>query len=60
MKDQEEFLENIVIDVCKRTFMMYSDDGSKRKVQCDTTKQFMEVLALVLTNADPDLSLIHI
>ena len=33
----------------------YSDDGSKRKVQCDTTKQFMEVLALVLTNADPDI-----
>ena len=55
MKDQDEFLENIVIDVCKRTFMMYSDDGSKRKVQCDTTKQFMEVLALVLTNADPDI-----
>ena len=55
MKDQEEFLENIVIDVCKKAFMMYSDDGSKRKVRCDTTKQFMEVLALVLTNADPDI-----
>ena len=43
MKDQEEFLENIVIDVCKRTFMMYSDDGSKRKVKCDTTKQFLDL-----------------
>ena len=55
MKDQEEFLENIFIDVCKRTFMMYSDDGSKRKVKCDTTKQFMDVLDLVLKNADPDI-----
>ena len=53
MKDQEEFLENIVIDVCKRTFMMYSDDGSKRKVRCDTTKQFMDVLELINKSADP-------
>ena len=35
--------------------MMYSDDGSKRKVRCDTTKQFMDVLDLVLKNADPDI-----
>ena len=53
MKDQEEFLENIVIDVCKRTFMMYSDDGSKRKVKCDTTQQFMDVLELINNSADP-------
>jgi len=32
MKDQEEFLENIVIDVCKRTFMLYSDDGRREKL----------------------------
>ena len=55
MSYSDEFLENIVIDVCKRTFMMYSDDGSKRKVRCDTTKQFMDVLDLVLKNADPDI-----
>ena len=43
-----EYLENITIDVCKKTFYLLSDDGSKRKVKCDTTKQFMEVLDLVL------------
>ena len=32
-----------------------SDDGSKRKVKCDTTKQFMEVLDLVLKKADPNI-----
>ena len=50
-----EYLENITIDVCKKTFFLLSDDGSKRKVKCDTTKQFMEVLDLVLKKADPDI-----
>ena len=50
-----EYLENITIDVCKKTFYLLSDDGSKRKVKCDTTKQFMEVLDLVLKKADPDI-----
>ena len=48
-----EYLENIIIDVCKKTFFLYSDDGSKRKIKCDTGKQFMDVLDLVLKRADP-------
>ena len=55
MSYSDEFLENITIDVCKRTFMLHSDDGQKRKVKCDTTKQFMDVLDLVLKNAEPDI-----
>ena len=55
MSYSDEFLENITIDVCKKTFMLYMDDGQKRKVRCDTTKQFMDVLDLVLKNADPDI-----
>ena len=44
MSYSDEFLENITIDVCKRTFMLYSEDGQKRQVKCDTTQQFMDVL----------------
>ena len=53
MTYSDEFLENITIDVCKRTFMLYSDDGQKRKVKCDTTQQFMDVLELINKSADP-------
>ena len=53
MSYSDEFLENITIDVCKRTFMLHSDDGQKRKVKCDTTQQFMDVLQLINKSADP-------
>ena len=53
MTYSDEFLENITIDVCKKTFMLYSDDGQKRKVKCDTTQQFMDVLELINKSADP-------
>ena len=53
MSYSDEFLENITIDVCKKTFVLYMDDGQKRKVKCDTTQQFMDVLQLINNSADP-------
>ena len=53
MSYSDEFLENITIDVCKKTFMLYMDDGKKRKVKCHTTQQFMDVLQLINNSADP-------
>ena len=53
MSYSDEFLENITIDVCKKTFMLYMDDGQKRKVKCDTSQQFMDVLELINKSADP-------
>ena len=53
MSYSDEYLENITIDVCKKTFMLYMDDGQKRKVKCDTTQQFMDVLQLINNSADP-------
>jgi len=53
MSYPDEFLENITIDVCRRTFMLHSDDGQKRKVKCDTPQQFMDVLELINNSADP-------
>ena len=43
MSYSDEFLENITIDVCKKTFMLYMDDGQTRTVKCDTSQQFMDV-----------------
>jgi len=52
---EEEFLESVVIDVCAKTFLIESDRGDKKRVACDTTKQFMDVLAVVTDQADPEI-----
>ena len=44
----DEFLEGVVVDVCSRTFVIYSNEGDTKKVKCDTTEQFMDVLDVVL------------
>ena len=50
-----EAVEKIVIDVCARKFLLYSDMGSTRQVVCETTEQFMDVLEVVPTKAEPDI-----
>ena len=52
---EDEFLESVVIDVCAKTFLIESDQGDKKRVACDTTKQFMDVLAVVTDQADPEI-----
>ena len=49
-----EVFEGIVIDVCTRTFKLWSDEGSERIVTCETTEQFMDVLEVVTDQLDPD------
>ena len=50
-----EAVEKIVIDVCARKFLLYSDMGSTRQVVCETTEQFMDVLEVVTTKAESEL-----
>ena len=50
-----ECVEKIVIDVCARKFLLYSDLGTTRKVDCETSEQFMDVLEVVHSTADPAL-----
>ena len=36
-----------VVDPVKRTFYLYSSEGDKKQVDCDTVEEFMNVLQLV-------------
>lgn len=49
-----EVVEGIVIDVCTKTFKLWSDEGSEKVVTCETTEQFMDVLEVVTDQLDPD------
>lgn len=54
MSAAKECVQGIVIDVCTRTFLLISDQGSERMVECDTVEEFMNVLEVVTNNLDPD------
>ena len=43
----DEYLTRCVVDPVKRTFYLYSSEGDEKKVTCETTDQFMNVLKLV-------------
>ena len=51
----DEWVERIVVDVCAKTFLLESSEGDKKKVVCDTTEEFMNVLEVVTGTADPEL-----
>ena len=51
----DECVESIMIDVCARTFLLESDEGTKKRVVCDTTEQFMNIMKFVNKTADPEL-----
>lgn len=54
MSAAQETVQGIVIDVCTRSFLLLSDQGSECMVECDTVQEFMNVLEVVTANLDPD------
>jgi hypothetical protein len=50
----EDYLENVLIDMSKRQFKLFSMLGDEKLVSCDTTEQFMSVLNLVRDKVDED------
>jgi len=54
MQITEEFVQGIVIDVCTRSFLLLSDQGDQKFVECDTVDQFMNVLEVVTANLNED------
>jgi len=54
MQNTEEFVQGIVIDVCTRSFLLLSDQGDQKFVECDTVDEFMNVLGVVTANLNED------
>ena len=44
---EDEFLMKCVVDTAKRSFYLYSNEGDKKVVDCDTIEEFMNVLDVV-------------
>ena len=54
MQRTEESVLGIVIDVCTRSFLLLSDEGNEKLVECETVQEFMNVLEVVTANLDED------
>jgi len=54
MSTAQETVQGIVIDVCTRTFLLISDQGSEKRVECDTVEEFMNVLDVVTAQLNPE------
>ena len=50
----ETFVQVVVIDVCTRSFLLISDQGDEKLVQCDTAEQFMSVLDVCTEQLNDD------
>lgn len=54
MNTAQESVLGIVIDVCTRSFLLLSDQGNEKMVECETVNEFMNVLEVVTANLDED------
>jgi|TARA_Y100000287_G_C14133652_1_gene311138 hypothetical protein len=50
----ETFVQGIVIDVCTRSFLLLSDQGDEKMVECETVDEFMNVLEVITANLEED------
>ena len=51
---EEEYLTKCVVDPTKKTIYLYSNEGDTKKVVCDDTEQFMNVLNVVRATCPED------
>ena len=50
----EEFIEEVVVDVCTRRVVCVSSLGDRKVVECDTYAEFMNVLNFIKSTLDTD------
>ena len=53
--EDDEYLTDVMVNVGARTFVMFSNEGTERKVECDTVDEFMEVLEMVRILVDDEI-----
>ena len=51
---EDEYLTKCVVDTQRRTVHIYSNEGDKKTVECDTPEEFMSVLNYVREHAPVD------
>ena len=42
--EMDDFVYEVVVDICSRTFLLKSDKGDNKIIACEDTDEFMRVL----------------
>ena len=42
--EMDDFIYEVVLDICSRTFKLKSDKGDNKIIACDNTDEYMSVL----------------
>ena len=50
----EDYLDNVLVDMNKKQFKLFSMLGDEKLIPCDTTDQFMSVLSFIRNTVDED------
>ena len=51
----DDFVFEVVVDICSRTFMLKSDGGDNKIIACDNTDEFMRVLDVCDKMLEPEM-----
>lgn len=50
----DTYVQSVVIDVCSRSFLLLSDKGDEKVIECETAEQFMNVLEVCTSKLNDD------
>tara|TARA_B100000508_G_C11409792_1_gene252680 strand:- start:59 stop:253 length:195 start_codon:yes stop_codon:yes gene_type:complete len=50
----DDYLFQVEVDICSRSFNLISDDGTSKKIFCDTTDEFMRIMRVCDELLDPN------
>jgi len=53
--EMDDFVFEVVVDICAKTFKLKSDKGDNKIIACEDTEQFMRVLDVCDKMLGPDM-----
>jgi len=53
--EMDDFVYEVVVDICARTFKLKSSDGDNKIIACDNTDEFMRVLEVCDKMLEPEM-----
>ena len=51
----DEFIFEVVVDICARTFKLKSSDGDNKVIACEDSEEFLRVLQVCDQMLEPDM-----
>ena len=59
--ETDEYVTATIVDICRRSFYLVSNEGIVQEITCESTDQFMDVLEIVecVTEIDDQIQIIY-